>query len=111
MFLFEGREVPLPILADRFDERELRGAGAPAQLHAVLVLAPFRHVGHQVDAERAVRRDDARDRSERRGQIARPDQRLQDAIGRQDLRKRPRLERQSADVTADEIQRCEDLRM
>ena len=62
----------------------------------------FGHVGHEIDAERAARREDARDRGERRGEIARPDQRLQDAVRRDHHRERAVLERQRADVAADE---------
>jgi hypothetical protein len=86
--LLERRQPALRVLPDRFDEGELRAAGLAAQLDAVAVLAPFGHVGHQIDAEGAARRDDARDRRERRRQIARPDQRLEDAVRRDHHRER-----------------------
>ena len=61
--LLEGRQAPradpgAPI-------RPASGARrrrVPAQLDAVRVLAPFRDVGHEIDAERAARREHARDR-------------------------------------------------
>src|SRR5919201_445912 len=63
--LRERREPAAAILTDRFDERQMAPADAAAQLHAMLVLPPFRDVGHQVDAERTATIDHAADRVER----------------------------------------------
>ena len=105
IFLHERRQAPRRVLPDRLDERELRVAGPPAQLHAVLILTPVRDVGDEIDPEDAAGRDDARDRGEGRREIARPDQRLQDPVGGDDHREGPRVKRESADVSADETQR------
>src|SRR2546422_3802614 len=70
--LLERREPVSAILRHRFDEREMRGARASAQLHAVAVLAPVRHVGDEIEAEESAARGHARDRRQRRHQVIRP---------------------------------------
>src|SRR5439155_19569996 len=69
--LFEHRHATSAILPDRFDEREMGAAScAAAQLHAVAVLAPVRHVRHEIDAEPAARPQDACDGVQGRREIA-----------------------------------------
>src|SRR2546422_2838711 len=85
--LLERGEPALAILRHRLDESQMRGAVATAQLHAVTVLAPVRQVRHEIDPEDSAGRDHTRDRRERRGQIVRANQRLQDAVRRDDHRK------------------------
>ena len=111
VLLLEGGEVTLRILADRLDQGELRAARAAAQLDAVLVLAPLGHVGHQVDAEGAAARDDARDRRQRGGEVLRPNQRLHNTVGGDDHRKRARTERERPNIATDQLQRSVDLRI
>ena len=79
-------------------------ARAATQLDAVAVLAPVGHVGHEVDAQRAARTQDARDRLKRRLQVAVAEQRLQDAVRREHGGERARRERQRANVAAHEAQ-------
>ena len=103
--LLERRQPPLRVLADRFDQRQLGAAGLAAQLDAVRVLAPVRHVGHEIDAEDAARRDDARDRC----RASRSDRAAGSATagcrtGAITIANEPRLERQRADVAADETE-------
>ena len=80
-------------------------AAGPLQLDAVRVLAPVRHVGHEVEAERAARREHARHRVERRREIAIGEQRLQHAVRRDDGVEGAPGERQAANVAADERRR------
>ena len=69
--LLERRQATPPILTHRLDERQADAAlGRPAKLHAVCVLAPSRHVRHQIDAEDAATLEDAGDRRQRPGEIA-----------------------------------------
>ena len=102
--LLERREAPAPILAHRFDQREVGSAGrTAAQLDLIVVFAPVGHVRHEIDAELTAGHQDATDRIERRREIAVAEQRLQDPVGCQHHREDPRPERQGADVTAGEM--------
>src|SRR6185312_7980216 len=99
--LIEGRQVPPWILTDRFDKLHGRAARHPAaKLHLVPVLAPLRDVGHEVDGERAAAFEDARDRRQRVLQIALANQRLENAVRREDHREARALEWKMPDVRA-----------
>src|SRR5439155_4218872 len=100
--LREGGQATAAILADRFDERQMAAAGAAAQLHAVLVLAPIRHVGHEIDAERAAAIDDPTDRVERGGEIRFTYERLENPVRRNHHRERPVREGKRTDVAAND---------
>src|SRR5258708_4539405 len=101
--LLERRQAPFAILSDRLDEGQLGPARAAAQPDAILVFRPLRHVGHQIDREPPGRRDHARDRRERRREIARLRQTLKDAVRREDNRKRGVGKRQCANVAPHEL--------
>src|SRR5207247_929438 len=79
--------------------------GRPAKLHAVRVLAPSGNIGDEVDAENAAMREDTGDRSQRPGQVAVIEKRLQQAVWRKRHRERPVCEGQRPDVGPDKPQR------
>src|SRR6185503_809119 len=100
--LLEGGEAAAAVLPHRFDQREIGPTRSAAQLHLVGVLAPLRDVRYEIDPETSAALDDTSHRRERRREISRFRQRLQDAVRRQHHGKGAGRERQGANISADQ---------
>ncbi len=105
VFLLEDRQAPAAILTDRLDQREMRATRRPAaHLDPAGVFLPLRHVRHEIDAQDAARPDHVGDGVERRLQIAIANERLENAVGSDHHPEPGRIERQGADVAADQAE-------
>src|SRR5436190_772361 len=102
---FECPDMPetLPLFGQDDPDIRVRAAlRAAAQLRVVVVLAPIRQVGDEIDAEGAATSNHPSHGLKRVREIAFADERLQNAVRREHHREAAPPKRQIANVSADE---------
>ena len=102
VLVVEDGEPALHVLANGFDQGELRPSSARArQARPPVVLVPFRQVWNEVRHEQAAFRQQAVNRSDGRLKVLLAGERLQDPVRRHHQREsRARAQRKRADITA-----------